>query len=299
VLPNGSKLWRLDFRFDGRRLTASFGPYPDISLEVARQANARARAMIRAGVNPIAEKRVALQTAKVARATTFGLVADELLEKLAREEKAAAIIGKRSWLLKELAAPLADRPVNAITPVGILSVLQDVEGKGHLETARRLRASIGQVMRLAIATGRAASDPTPELSGAIAAPKTTHRAANTDKPGACRLMQAIDGYNRRIVNAAMQVMAYCFPRPGECRLARWPEVGLDAAVWIIPAARTKMRREHRIPHSRQGVAAFQTLHGYSGHWNDLCFPGQRSHTRPISETPSALRCALWASHRRK
>ena len=67
VLPNGSKLWRLDFRFDGRRLTASFGPYPDISLEAAREANARARTMIRAGLNPITEKRVALQTAKLAR----------------------------------------------------------------------------------------------------------------------------------------------------------------------------------------------------------------------------------------
>jgi hypothetical protein len=52
--------------------------------------------MIRAGVNPIVEKRVALKTARVARATTFGLVADELLAKLAREEKAAATIGKRA-----------------------------------------------------------------------------------------------------------------------------------------------------------------------------------------------------------
>jgi integrase len=297
VLPNGSKLWRLDFRFDGRRLTASFGPYPDISLEAAREANARARTMIRAGLNPIAERRVALQTAKIARATTFGLVADELLEKLAREEKAPATVGKRAWLLKELAAPLADRPVNAITPVEILSVLRNVEGKGHLETARRLRASIGQVMRLAIATGRATSDPTPALRGAIAAPKTTHRAAITDKPGARRLMQAIDGYNRPIVKAAMEIMAYCFPRPGECRLARWPEVDLDAAVWIIPAARTKMRREHRIPLSRQAVAAFRTLHRYSGHWNELCFPGQRSHTRPISENTIcvALRSLGFAS----
>ena len=105
VLPNGSKLWRLDFRFDGRRLTASFGPYPDITLAAAREANARARAMIRAGLNPITEKRVALQTAKIARATTFGLVADELLEKLAQEERAPATVGKRAWLLKELAAP--------------------------------------------------------------------------------------------------------------------------------------------------------------------------------------------------
>ena len=253
--------------------------------------------MIRAGLNLITEKRVALQTAKIARATTFGVVTDELLEELAREEKAPATVGRRAWLLKELAAPLADRPVKAITPVEILSVLRNVEGKGHLETARRLRASIGQVMRLSIATGRAVSDPTPALRGAIAAPKTTHRAAITDKPGERRLMQAIDGYNRPIVQAAMQIMAYCFPRPCECRPARWPEVDLDTAVWIIPAARTKMRREHRIPLSRQAVGAFQTLHRYFGLWNELCFPGQRSHTRPISENTIcvALRSLGFAS----
>lgn len=58
---------------------------------------------------------------------------------------------------------------------------------------------------------------------------------------------------------------------------------LDEAVWVIPAERTKMRRDHRVPLSRQAVATFRELHKLTGLENKLCFPGQRSMDRPISE----------------
>jgi integrase len=96
-------------------------------------------------------------------------------------------------------------------------------------------------------------------------------------------MVAVQTYDRPVVRIAMQVMAYCFPRPGECRLARWDEVDLDGRVWTIPAERTKMRREHKIPLSRQAVAAFRELHRLTGLESELCFPGQRASDRPISE----------------
>ncbi|MEP7210090.1 MAG: integrase arm-type DNA-binding domain-containing protein [Alphaproteobacteria bacterium] len=284
VATNGSRLWRLDYRFNRKRFTLSFGPYPDIGLAEARAARDVARKQLRDGLNPVQERRLAQATAQISRATTFGLIADELLAKLEREKKAAVTIEKRRWLLKDLAAPLCDRPVAAITPIEILSLLRVIEGRGHLETARRLRASIGQVMRLAVITSRAASDPTTALRGAIAAPVATHRAAITDLDGARRLMLAIDSYDRPVVRASMLIMAYCFPRPGECRQARWNEVDLAARVWTIPAERTKMRREHKIPLSRQSLAVFEDLKTRTGHREQgLCFPGQRGQDRPISE----------------
>jgi integrase len=283
VAKNGSRLWRFDYRFDGKRLTMSIGAYPDVTLVEARDARDAARKQLRAGLDPMEERKVAHRTMQVARASTFGLVADELLAKLELEKRAAITLEKRRWLLKELAADLSDRPVAAITPAEILAVLRAIESKGHLETARRLRASIGQVMRLAVATNRASADPTPALRGAIAAPKVTHRAAITDKEGAGRLMVAVQSYDRHIVRAAMQIMAYCFPRPGECRMARWGEIDFDEKIWTIPAERTKMRREHKIPLSRQALATFRDLHNLTGLESQLCFPGQRAFDRPISE----------------
>lgn len=284
VAINGSRFWRYNYRFGGKRLTLALGAYPEVSLAEAREALAVARKQLRDGLNPMEERRVTRLVASLARASTFGLVADELLTRLEREGKAEVTISKRRWLLKDLAAPLRDRPVAAITPAEVLGLLRDIEAKGHLETARRLKASIGQVMRLAVATNRAQFDPTPSLRGAIAAPKTKHRAAITDPKGAGRLMVAISEYDRPVVRAAMQILAYCFPRPGECRLARWKEVDFKAKVWTIPAERTKMRREHKVPLSRQAIGVFRELHGLTGHTEDgLCFPGERALDRPISE----------------
>lgn len=82
--------------------------------------------------------------------------------------------------------------------------------------------------------------------------------------------------------AGLQLMALLFPRPGELRAARWDEIDLDAAVWTVPAARTKMRREHRIPLPPQAVAILRGLHRITG-GGALVFPSIRSAQRPMSE----------------
>jgi integrase len=84
-------------------------------------------------------------------------------------------------------------------------------------------------------------------------------------------------------------MALVFPRPGELRMAHWNEFNLGKAVWVIPAARTKMRREHRVPLPRQAIEILETLRPITGHAS-LAFPGLRSINRPLSE--NTLNAAL-------
>ncbi|MEM1380001.1 MAG: site-specific integrase [Pseudomonadota bacterium] len=72
------------------------------------------------------------------------------------------------------------------------------------------------------------------------------------------------------------------PRPGELQNARWDEVDVSKAVWIIPADRTKSLREHQIPLAAQSIAVFQELRELTG-WGDLMLPSLRSPKRPISE----------------
>lgn len=100
--------------------------------------------------------------------------------------------------------------------------------------------------------GRARRDVAADLRGALTAPKATHHAAILDSEGAGRIMRSIDAYKgQRQTRLALAVLAHTFPRPGELRLATWSEIDLDAGVWSIPAARTKMRKPHTIPLSRQ------------------------------------------------
>jgi integrase len=106
------------------------------------------------------------------------------------------------------------------------------------------------------------------------------------------LMRAIGGYTgHRTITLALQILALTFPRPGELRLAEWEEVDLDNSVWSIPAHRAKMRREHRIPLSRQALARFQELKAITGR-GVLCFPSLRSLNKSLSE--NSLNAALRA-----
>jgi integrase len=99
-----------------------------------------------------------------------------------------------------------------------------------------------------------------------------------------------------VVRTALQLAPLLFQRPGELRAAAWSEVGLDGALWTIPAARMKRGKEgkefgdpHLVPLPKQAVELLRELHSYTGHGR-LVFPGERDHDRPISE--NSVRTAL-------
>ncbi len=117
------------------------------------------------------------------------------MSRLEENGSAKSTIDKNRWLLEDLAASLAKRPISAITPAEILLLLQRIEKTGRRETARRLRGMIGSVFRYAIVTLRATMDPTFALRGALLPPKVQHRAAITDEHDLGALMRSVDEYD--------------------------------------------------------------------------------------------------------
>lgn len=104
------------------------------------------------------------------------------------------------------------------------------------------------IFRYAIATGRASRDIPLDLRGALTVPKVNHRAAITDPDELGALLRAISGYmGQPTTRLALQLSALLFVRPGELRLARWHEIDLEKAVWIVPPETMKMKRPHRVP----------------------------------------------------
>jgi integrase len=177
----------------------------------------------------------------------------------------------------------AKRASRGNRPSKAVSVLQSVETRGRLDTASRMREVVGQVFRFAIATARAVNDPTSALRGALTAPTVTHRATITEAKDFGGLLRAIDGFEGQpTTRACLQLMALLFPRPGELRLAEWSEFDFAKRAWIIPAQRTKMRREHTCPLPPQAVAILEALRPITGH-GALVFPGPGAGRRPISE----------------
>lgn len=290
VTPKGARLWRMNYRYGGKQKTLSFGAYPTITLADARGRREAAKRMLASGIDPGAQRRFEKAARSVAAANTFTSVADEYIAKLTQEGRAEATIKKVTWLLDFARPVLGPRAMTEISAAEVLGALRKVESRGRLETARRLRSTIGSVFRYAIATARGENDPTLALRGALVTPQVKSRAAVTSPIAFGALLRAIEDYEGQpVTHGALRLLALLFPRPGELRAAEWSEFNLDAAAWTIPGARTKTRREHRKPLPRQAVAILRNLFALTGD-HPLVFPSVRTWQRPISE--NTLNAAL-------
>ena len=286
VQPSGGKLWRLKYRVDGREKKLGLGVYPDVGLSDARKRRDEARELLAQGKDPSREKRKAKVQSQLNAGNTFAVIAAEYCAKRRRDgEKgwSPATATRSEYLLGLLNSTVGRMAISEIEPADILAAVRRIEGRGKLESAKRTLQLASGVFRFAIATARLPSDPTRDLRGALTAPTVTHYGALTDPVRVGELLRAIDGYQGQSwTKVALQLAPHVFVRPGELRHARWEEIDLDGALWVIPAEKTKMRKPHRVPLSQQAVALLRTMHEATGP-TGFVFPSIRTSIRPMSE----------------
>ena len=283
IMPDGAKRWRFAYRLAGLQKVLAVGVYPATGLREAREARDDAKRLLADGQDPAIVKKLAKAAKAAANANTFEAIAAELLDKKRREAKAEKTLSKLEWLLSLARPAIGPRPITEITAPEVLAVLRGVESRGAHETAHRLRATIGEVFRFAVATGRAESDPTGALKGALITPTVNHRAAIIEPKAFGGLLRALAGYDGAPeTRAALELLALTFVRPGELRAAEWTEFDLDAGVWAIPAEKMKMKRPHRVPLAARAVAILRELQEITGAGKFL-FPSIRSAARCMSE----------------
>lgn len=282
VRPSGAKLWRLKYRYAGKDKRIAFGAYPEVGLAEARRRRDEARRQLRDGIDPGAERRREKLLAKYNAANSFGDVAREYIAKMVADGRAEATTSKANWLLEQM-APIGGRPIAELKPIDVLGALKRIEAKGKHETARRCRSFASRVFRYGVATGRAETDPTSVLRGALISPKVRHHGAILEPDALGELLRSIDAYSGNLITRlAMQVAPHLMARPGELRKALWPEFDLETAVWKVPADRMKMRRPHAIPLSRQVLDYLAELYELTGP-DGYTFPAFHTSRRPMSE----------------
>lgn len=288
--PDGSRWWRWDYRrpVTGKRNTLSLGTYPEVSLADARGRQAEARRLLASGIDP-GEHRKAAKVAGVEKAAnSFEVVTREWLGKQKWVESYRCKVV--AWMDDDVFPWIGGRPVAELAAPDFLRVARRIEERGAIESAHRIMQNCGQVMRYAVATGRADRNPVADLRGALAPPMERHHAAITDPRELGGLLRAIDGYaGDASTRAALRLAPLVFVRPGELRHAEWSEIDLDAGEWNIPAHKMKMREPHLVPLSSQAVAILRDLQPLTGH-RQYVFPGGRSPKRPLSD--NALTAAL-------
>lgn len=287
VMPNGSKYWRLKYRFGGKEKRLALGVYPDVSLADARQRRDDARKLLANDVDPSNIKQQAKRATKVNAANSFENIAREWFGKNLHTWAPSHAEKIISRLERDVFPWLGSKPVIEINAPIVLEVLRRIEQRGTLDTAHRAKGNISQVMRYAIATGRAERDPCPDLRGALPPAKETNLPSITDPVQVGGLLRAIQAFRGTfVVQSALRLAPLLFVRPGELRRAEWAGFDLDKAEWRYFVTKTKT--EHSVPLATQAVAILKELHALTGHGRYV-FPG-RDPQKAMSE--AAVNAAL-------
>ncbi|MGZ8219844.1 tyrosine-type recombinase/integrase [Methylomagnum sp.] len=186
VMPNGSKYFRLKYRFDGKEKRLAFGVYPEVTLKEARPKRDKARALLSQGVDPSAQRKAT----KHAQAESFESITREWLTKFGPSWTAEHAERITRRFERNVFPWIGARPIRQVTAPELLAVLRRIEERGALDTAHRAHQNCGQVFRYAVATGRAERDPSGDLRGALPPVNDKHHASITDPKAIGALLRA-------------------------------------------------------------------------------------------------------------
>jgi integrase len=280
--------WLLRYSFGGKVRQMGLGPFPEVPLADARDAAVKCRAKVRAGVDPIDDRKQSKAAARSAtRATTFGDVAARYFaanQATWRNEK-----HRYQWrtTLDLACVQIGAVPVAGIATADVLRVLEPI-WRVKSETASRLRGRIESVLDYATAHGwRAGENPARwrgHLAKLLPAPskvaKVKHHAA---LPWSQMAPFMVDLRSEGGVAArALEFTILTIARTGEAIGSAWPEIDLQSAIWTVPGARMKAGREHRVPLSAAALDVLQAVaplrDDATGSW---VFPGTQP-GRPLS-----------------
>lgn len=279
VSPKGAKLWRWKYRHQGKEKRLALGVYPEVSLLRAREACAESRDLLRAGTDP-GEARKAAKAAPAA-GVSFETVAREWHRKHEHLWAKTYAPGVLRRFERDIFPWIGSVPIAELTAPAFLAMLTRIEKRGAVESAHRALTNCGQVMRYAIATGRADRDPCADLRGALPPSVPEHFPAVTEPAKVAELLRALDGYQGGLVVAsALRLAPLVFVRPGELRSALWANFDLDAARWTYTASKTKTPMV--VPLAKQAVAILRELAPLTGRGRYV-FPSARTAFRPMSD----------------
>lgn len=284
VMPNGSKYWRLKYRFAGKEKRLALGVYPKMSLAEARKERERAKGFLKDGKDPSEEmSKKALKAANMTSAeNSFESVALEWYGKRIHIWVPSHAADVKRRLEVNVFPDLGRRPIAEIEAPDLLATVRKIEERGSYDLAHRVLSVCGQVFRYGIATGRCKRDISADLRGALTPHKKKHQAAvkPEELPELMRSIISYDQMGDRQTCLALQLLAYTFVRTNELIGAEWAEFDMDTALWIIPAGRMKMKTEHVVPLSAQSMAILEELKAIGG-GSRFVFPG-RNRDKPIS-----------------
>jgi integrase len=283
VSPAGTKSWRIDFAFAGKRFTQTLGKYPQLTLSGARTKCAEVKQLLQNGVNPATDKRIQKAVARAKTEDTFRAIGEDWYMAKADIRSRAWREANRLYLNRDLYPVIGYMPIRNIAAEQLLAVLQQSSKERGVKTADRVRQTALQVFEHAILRFKADSNPAAKLKRwtEIPPPKNHPHLAEHEIHEFIDALDSYSGYPT--TKLAAKLLLLTFVRKTEILEAVWSEFDLQNAKWLIPAERMKMKDSHVVPLSTQAVESLMQLKMHTG-TTGYVFPKNSTLLKPMSRT---------------
>ena len=260
---SGSRLWRLKyFRPDGRENRIGLGAYPEVSLAEARDARDVARAALRQGIDPSAQRQSDKEAARHVKLATFEAAATRWIA-VKRKSWAAETLRKAEYVVSAYLVPALRRhSITTLSTKQAADVLATLSEHAP-SLASKARQYLSGIVDQAIRDGLREDGKFLSLRGTVPTRDKGHIPAATDPREVTLLVKAIDAYPIPVTRAALRLAMLTAMRPGIVASARWDEIDLTAGEWSVPGARMKTRHAHIVPLPRQAVNVLRELLAYT------------------------------------
>ncbi|ENV43933.1 tyrosine-type recombinase/integrase [Acinetobacter schindleri] len=289
VNPKGNKRWELRYKkpSTGKWSFLGLGAYPEVGSKWARQKADEARKLIGQGIDPVIKKQEERQAVVEKGSFTFQQLAEDFYKtKTWTPDTKARNVGA---INNHVIPVMGRRDYRVITKQEWHSLFQDIQnkinprtGKPIIEMGQRVTALVQEMYDYAEVTGKATYNPITNLHKYLKK-HVSNSMKHVDESELPALLRAIDTYRGSDTRIGLKLLSMLFCRPTELREATWEEFDLLKGVWVIPAERIKMRKEHKVPLPSQAIDLLNQLKGLNGH-SPYLLPSRSNKGQPKSDT---------------
>lgn len=292
IMPTGSKLWRMKFPQRGRGYNRlSFGAYPVVSLQEAREKRFSTQRLMAQGIDPGQHRDDLKRQALDKASNTFELVAREWHGNRVPTWSKRTADNTLRRLEHDIFPAIGRRPIHEIRHRELIDALRKIESRGSHEVAHRLKAVCSQIFSYGIQLGLLERNIAADMKDVLKTVRQRHFASidTDDLPGFLDCIRRNESRMLKPTLICLRLMMLVFVRTSELIETPWREIDLEKGEWIIPWHRMKRGRitvnpdmtNHHVCLSWQALLLLRELHAITGGGIYL-FPNLRDHTRPIS-----------------
>lgn len=286
VRKTGNKSWHFRYYspYTGKRQTLVIGPYPEFSIDEAREARSEARKHLANGIDPIRVKEERLQRERDALAHTVKIFSDDWIKyKESHGLTKMTIYSMRGTLRRNVIPEIGDMPITKVTPRTVMPLLNRLRDAEKLTTMHETANYLRNMLDYAVNTGVIEFNPLAKISSVLPKYKTKHFSTIPAQELHGFLHEIDEAYYSDILKNLANWQLLTMVRPVEARGARWEEIDLDKKEWTIPAERMKKRKYHVVPLSTQAIALFEKIRNQAFS-DEYIFPAITQRYKPVSDT---------------